>query len=165
MTGAVDERRRPRAAFDGSVLAPGYRLDGHVLLSPAHDGAAAHAAARGLTSRERIDAFRARWVKTQADIGGRPFEARERLMALLRERIGEVVDDVENGSSAALADSLGEALALVDALDDELSQIEIWLNAVAAQAGVFCGGEREKHRLALGLPATEDLTLTDGRHG
>lgn len=143
MTGAVDQRRRHRAA------------------DPERDAAAnaAQRTANGRTERT-IAEIEARGVRADAAIGGRGQQGMEQLMRILGVRTRRVMETLDEVSApggldpAELSDRVAGALAYVDALDEELSLVEAWLNRVRG-SGLVVGvaARRRHHREALGLPA------------
>ena len=114
MTAAVDERRRAR-----------------LKLIPPEGGDAA-------ALRE---AFRARWLATAPPGEGEAVSPTDEagmtlLLGVLFERIGEAVQDVEDGRSDLLGHALGGALDAVDRLDEALADIESWIMRLKDQQGV-----------------------------
>lgn len=152
MTGIVDDRRRARvadpAAFDiGAAIMAG-RPDRVA-------SAMVNAVARSVEQRE---AFRQRWCATGMT---KPGSGGEEAMALrvrvLFERVGEAVQDVEDGRADLLATALGEALAEIDCLDEALTDLEVWVRQLALRQGVDFTAVRERRRAELGVRPVDGL--------
>lgn len=155
MTDAVDDRRRQRAADTERDTR----------------ARATQQAANALAART-IAEIEGRGVRADHAIGGRGQQGMEQLMRILGVRTRRVVEAVDGAledpapvGPDELADRVGGALAYVDALDEELSLVEAWLNRVGAVVpGDRVAAARKHHREALGLPGeTEPVDLRDGR--
>ncbi|MDP1738895.1 MAG: hypothetical protein Q8L23_15820 [Caulobacter sp.] len=107
MTGVVDERRRALARVTAGA---------------------------GLAAKRA--AFRDRWIAAGVDPVAAVEPDLDLLARLLGERIGEAVGDVEDGRDDLLAAALGEALALIDEMDDRLGHTEVWVRQLALRQGV-----------------------------
>lgn len=155
MTGAVDQRRRQRAADT--------ERDAR---ARATQRAANAVAARTIAEIE------ARGGRADEAIGGRGQQGMEQLMRILGVRVRRVMEALdgplegpESIGPNVLADRIGGALAYVDALDEELSLVEGWLNRVgSAVPGDRVASRRRNHREALGMPgAAEQFDLLQGK--